>query len=290
MDVDDLYALPPADFTPARDALAKELKAAGDKDAAAEVKALRRPTVAAWALNLAARRAPDELREAILAGDTLRAAHGALMGGKADPHEVRRASEEERTAAAALASAAARLAEEAGTPLSPTVKDRVRETIHAASLDEAARNLLAAGRLEKELAPSGGLFGGGFAGGTPAPRKPRATRPEKPGPRSRKSSPETRGKRAKVGASGAPQKSKTQREAARRALAAAERELRKCEGGAEAARIRLADTETALAQARARLERAEADHADALTRHERASTELRAAKEAVARAAEEADL
>src|SRR4051812_44776528 len=54
--VDDLFALDPSEFTAARDRLVAELREAGDKGAAAEVKALRRPTVTAWALNQLARR------------------------------------------------------------------------------------------------------------------------------------------------------------------------------------------------------------------------------------------
>ena len=52
---DDLYALPLADFTPARDALAKEHKA--DKALAASIKGLRKASLAAWVVNLLVRRA-----------------------------------------------------------------------------------------------------------------------------------------------------------------------------------------------------------------------------------------
>jgi hypothetical protein len=51
--VDALYALPLDEFTPARDAKAKELKA--DKELAATVKKLKKPSVAAWVVNLCAR-------------------------------------------------------------------------------------------------------------------------------------------------------------------------------------------------------------------------------------------
>jgi len=52
--LDRLYAASPDRFTAERDALAKSLRAT-DKAAAAAVKALRRPTVTAWALNQVAR-------------------------------------------------------------------------------------------------------------------------------------------------------------------------------------------------------------------------------------------
>jgi len=58
--IDDLYGLPLERFTPERDALAKELAAGGDRAGAARVKALRKPVVAAWAVNALAREDPPE--------------------------------------------------------------------------------------------------------------------------------------------------------------------------------------------------------------------------------------
>ena len=53
--IDRLYGLPLEAFVGERDALAKELRAAGRRDEAAAVKALTKPTVAAWAVNQALR-------------------------------------------------------------------------------------------------------------------------------------------------------------------------------------------------------------------------------------------
>ncbi|HEX6459560.1 MAG TPA: hypothetical protein VF032_11635, partial [Thermoleophilaceae bacterium] len=53
--LDALYGLPLEEFTPRRDELSKELRAAGSRDAAAWVKALRKPTAAAWLVNQLAR-------------------------------------------------------------------------------------------------------------------------------------------------------------------------------------------------------------------------------------------
>ncbi|MGV3758916.1 MAG: hypothetical protein ACO1PW_05150 [Actinomycetota bacterium] len=60
-----LYDLRPEEFVAARDALVKELRAAGERGEATAVKALRRPSAAAAALNRAARSRP-ELLEAVL--------------------------------------------------------------------------------------------------------------------------------------------------------------------------------------------------------------------------------
>ena len=51
MDVDELYGLPFDEFVPARNALTRELRKAGKRDEAAEVSALRKPSVAAWAVD-----------------------------------------------------------------------------------------------------------------------------------------------------------------------------------------------------------------------------------------------
>src|SRR4051794_24559679 len=69
-DIDDLAELPPEEFVAARDVLAKQLKAAGKVAQAAEVKALRRPTVQAWVERVVLREhddVVDALRDATTA-------------------------------------------------------------------------------------------------------------------------------------------------------------------------------------------------------------------------------
>src|SRR4051812_13533851 len=61
--IDELKALPPESFVAARNALAKELKAAGDPDGAAAVKALRKPTVTEWIATTVVRERADEVDE-----------------------------------------------------------------------------------------------------------------------------------------------------------------------------------------------------------------------------------
>ena len=66
--IDALYALPLERFTPERDALAKELAADGDRPGADRVKALRKPVVAAWAVNALAREDPEGIRALMSSG------------------------------------------------------------------------------------------------------------------------------------------------------------------------------------------------------------------------------
>ncbi|GAA0443311.1 hypothetical protein Acor_28110 [Acrocarpospora corrugata] len=70
---DLLYALPPAEFTAARTALVKEVKAT-DAALSREIAGLRRPTVVAWAVNQLVRRDPPELTELLTLGEDLRQA------------------------------------------------------------------------------------------------------------------------------------------------------------------------------------------------------------------------
>src|SRR3954451_21313497 len=60
--VDELYGLALDEFVPRRDALAKRLRADGRREEAAEVAALRKPSVAAWAANQAIRSQPRAAR------------------------------------------------------------------------------------------------------------------------------------------------------------------------------------------------------------------------------------
>ena len=56
---DRLYTLPPAAFTAARDAAVGEARQAGDRATATELAGLRRPTQAAWLVNLLALSRPE---------------------------------------------------------------------------------------------------------------------------------------------------------------------------------------------------------------------------------------
>src|SRR6478736_6685161 len=83
-EVDALYGLPLDAFVPERDALAKRLRADKRREEADAVKALRKPSVAAWAANQVLRSQPGQ-RDALLeAGDALRAAQEDLLAGRGD--------------------------------------------------------------------------------------------------------------------------------------------------------------------------------------------------------------
>ena len=154
---DALYALPLDRFTAERDALAKALKADGDKDAAAEVKRLAKPTQAAWAVNAAIREDPQAAEALVEAARTLADAQQELLGG-GDAAALRAAATQARAAVDALLDAA---------PARGAAVDKVRATLHAATVDPEVLEEVAAGRVLRERAASG--FGG-LEGVTPAKR------------------------------------------------------------------------------------------------------------------------
>jgi hypothetical protein len=172
--VDRLYALPLDEFTAARDELARNLRREGDGDPAAEVKRLRKPSVAAWALNQVRRENPGQVDELIDAGRRLREAQeGLLTGGDREPLD--RAAEDERRLVAELARHAERELVAAGRPVSAAVQERLRGTLHAAATDPEARELLGSGRLVHEYSPSGlGPLSAGKAATRPAAARGRS--------------------------------------------------------------------------------------------------------------------
>ncbi|HEV2786273.1 MAG TPA: hypothetical protein VGV67_07800, partial [Solirubrobacteraceae bacterium] len=151
MDPDDLYGLPLDQFIPERTALVRALRADKRRDEAAAVAALRKPSVAAWAVNQLVRTQGAAAQELYDAGDALRAAQSDLLAGTGDGRALRAANERERAAVEALVEAARGLLDADGHELSPAVVERVGETLHAAALDEEAREQVRGGRLEREL-------------------------------------------------------------------------------------------------------------------------------------------
>jgi hypothetical protein len=153
-DVERLFGLAPAAFVAARDEAARRLKREGDAEAAARVKALRRPSLSAWAVNQLARERRADLARLLEAGERLRAAHEAAVSG-AGATELRVATRAERQAVAGLLEAAVEVLTAAGHPATDATRDRIAATLHAAAADPAAAEQVGRGRLTHDLDPSG---------------------------------------------------------------------------------------------------------------------------------------
>jgi hypothetical protein len=169
VDLDDLYGLPLDRFVPERTALARELRKAGERERAGEVAALKKPSVAAWAVNQLVRTQRSGVAELLEAGDGLRSAQDDVLAGRGDARSLRAAVERERLAVQTLADAARGLLSSEGHELSDTMIERVSETLHAAALDDDARAEVSGGRLERELRHVGLGGFGAFGGESPAP-------------------------------------------------------------------------------------------------------------------------
>lgn len=147
---DELYALPPAEFTAARDARAAEAVRDGDRPLAERIKGLRKPTLSAWASNLLIRARPDEAEPLLELGEALRDAYRNVDGA-----QLRTLSAQQRQVTAALARQARRLAAEAGQPIGNQALQEVQETLHAALADPEAARAWASGRLTRPLGAAG---------------------------------------------------------------------------------------------------------------------------------------
>ena len=145
---DALYAAPLGEFTPARDARAKELKA--DKALAAAVKALRKPSVAAWVVNLLVRREADQVAQVLAVGRALRDAQASLDG-----EELRALTRQRRQLTAAVTSQARGVAADAGLKVTQAVADQVEATVTASMLDAVAAEAVRSGLLVTALAATG---------------------------------------------------------------------------------------------------------------------------------------
>jgi hypothetical protein len=175
VDVEELYGLPLERFVSERNALARELRTGGRRDEATAVAALRKPSVAARAVNQLARAHPRQLRGLFTAGDALSEVQSDVLAGRADGHALGEAAERERAAVSVLVDAARELLTAEGLAASASVLERVAETLHAAALDDDAREPVGQGRLERELRHVGLGMGAGGDVAAPAKRRPAAT-------------------------------------------------------------------------------------------------------------------
>jgi hypothetical protein len=265
VDVDELYGLPLDRFVAERTALARALRTAGDRDEAARVAALRKPSVAAWAVNQLVRTQGKALQELFDAGDSLRDAQTDLLAGRGERGDLRAATEREREAVNTLLQAARGLLSSDGHELGPAIVERVSDSLHAAALGDEAREEVGAGRLERELRHVGL---GMDAGGGPEPV------------RRKQKTPATKAKPAPPQAKTAPAKAKPAREP--RAVAKEQAEARRAARIAEAeARRHLDLTTRALRAARERRDRAAEALAEADVALEYAAAEHEKAKAAV---------
>jgi hypothetical protein len=175
--VAELYALPPEDFTAARDAAAK----AAGQPVRKEIQGLRRPTVSAWLVNRLAREQADLLEQLLQLGPALAEAQAARSGS-----DLRELGQQRRELVQAVTTTAV---DAAGRDVSATVRGEVEQTLEAALADPAAADAVRSGALVRPLSFAG--FGGvdvegAVAVAAPAPRPARTrSAPDRPAAKDR---------------------------------------------------------------------------------------------------------
>ncbi|AFM19777.1 hypothetical protein Mycch_5091 [Mycolicibacterium chubuense NBB4] len=238
--LDELYSARPEDFTALRTELARTARKAGDAEAAKRIGASRKPTTAAWVVNLLALR--GDARSALgELGSQLRDAHAAMDG-----EAIRALTAQQRKLVDDLARSGFRTAGLAEP--SAALRDDVTATLQAAIADPAVAGRL--GRLTKAEQWSGfGEFG--FTAAVSAEKKAKAAPKTAPEP-GRRPPPERTGEADR------------RRREARAALAAAERAkaeadgaIRELQADLATARLRHQDARRRLADAEAALTAAE---------------------------------
>jgi hypothetical protein len=146
---DELYGLGLPEFTPARDARAKALKK-DDPDLSTRVKSLRKPSTAAWVVNLLVRREAGQVGQVLDVGTALREAQANLAG-----EELRALTRQRRQLTAAVTARARAVAADHGQRVTPAVSDQVEATLTAAILDAECARAVRSGMLVTALAATG---------------------------------------------------------------------------------------------------------------------------------------
>lgn len=209
----ELYRLPPGEFTSARNARAKDAAASGDRELAGAVRALSKPTAAAWLANTLVRVAGPAVDDLVALGPELRRAQD--NGLRAD---MRRLVDRRRTLIGDLVVVASEAADDAGQPFGTQVQRQLEETLEAAVADETMGAVLRSGLVSEPLRFVG------FGASTAAPASGGADT----GGRSVAAAREERTRQAQ-------RRSEAARDAARRAWQSAEEKVRTARQRREAA-------------------------------------------------------
>lgn len=149
-DVDELYKLPLAEFTAARNALASRLKQSGRADDANLVKTLVKPPISAWTVNQLYWTHRDAFDRLLAAGQRF---HQAQTSGKFQ--DMRGALDARREALTRLSALAESLLSNAGHNPSPDTIRRITTTLEALSANASLADGPTLGRLSQDVDPPG---------------------------------------------------------------------------------------------------------------------------------------
>lgn len=174
-EIDRLYALPLEEFIAERDEVAKRLRKEGERDSAAEVKALKKPSVAAWAVNQVRRDRPEDVRRLLDVTEELHRVYAGLSSAGAR-ERLGEAADMQRDLIRSLVRCAEQLLDAGGHRANEQTLGKVADTLRAAALDDDLREQVAAGRVVKEQRAAGL---GPLESLPPAPKKAKKSKAKK---------------------------------------------------------------------------------------------------------------
>ncbi|MEV6705604.1 hypothetical protein [Micromonospora wenchangensis] len=147
-----LYRTPPDRFVAARDAVVADARRAGDPATARRIAGWKRPTVAAWLVNLLALDRPELVADLGPLAEALRTAQRDLKGPR-----LRELSAQRRELVAALVTEVRRIVADLpdAPPAARLPLAEVEATLHAALADTAVAEQVRTGRLLKAVHHSG---------------------------------------------------------------------------------------------------------------------------------------
>ena len=267
---DEVYGSPLDEFIARRNSREKEARSAGNRELAASIHRLAKPSATAWLANQLVRRHRQDLEPLLELGAGLRAAMASLSGP-----ELRTLGQQQHRLIAALVAKAGALAVADGRTVSADTARGLEQTLHAALADETTAQTLLTGRLTEALQDSG------FAPNTGSAQPVRVRKPAKAAPARNSSGKGDAERRAAARAA--------ERAEARAALDAATAAHEESQAAADEAESALNDTAAHVARLREELDQAGADQTRLDREHHRLRADAVKAERAVAAATRRLD-
>ncbi|HEU0287779.1 MAG TPA: hypothetical protein VFR22_12105 [Nocardioidaceae bacterium] len=258
MDLDsvaqELYGVPLPDFVPTRNGRVKEARAAGDRELAAEIQALAKPTTAAWLVNQLSREHADDLTPLLDLGRELRDASAKLDG-----QTMRRLGRERTELVTQLVDHTRQLGSDRGSKVSDDVAEEVRRTLEATFSDAEIADEVSAGQLVRAVEYAG--FGdlAGFGGPTGVVRDRKADQRSKPPRKSASERADRPAKRAEPPPSRPADLGVRRRQKAERELADAQQRLEAAQAARDEAQQEIETTTAEVERTEGEVERLRAE-------------------------------
>ena len=152
-DIDALFQLTPPEFVTARNALATQLKKAGQNDIARRVKALPKPSISAWTVNQLYWKHRAAFEKLLANGERFRQAQVSRLAGKGT--DIHKLLNERREELSAMSRLAAQILQRSSGAAPSGVMRRITATLEALSAYGTLAGAPSAGRLVEDVDPPG---------------------------------------------------------------------------------------------------------------------------------------